>query len=221
MTRAPAGRPFLVEIVGLPGSGKSTAVGALRARHPAIAPMPILRSGPHRALLARHLARTLATLAGRRALGRHWTRDGVVMMAYLTALPEALTGPGRPDAPVIVFDQGPLYTLSRPSLRHERLRGWRDRAIERWRGLLDLVVWLDADDDILLARIDEREKVHRLKNAGDAPGRSALAADRAVLEDLLGHLGGGISRPRLVRIDTGAKAPEEIASELLAMIGER
>jgi adenylate kinase family enzyme len=204
----------LVELAGLPGAGKSTVFERLMERDASLAPMPILRRGPHRWTLARALARTTAMLAARRALDRSWDRDLVVMAAYLDALAPALAD----RSATIVFDQGPLYTLCRPQLRHPRLAGWRRAQLTRWAARLDLVVWLDAADDVLLSRIDARAKDHRLKGAGAQDAAAALAQDRAVLQDAVGFVAAAPAAPRILRVDTGAVGADAAAGEILQAI---
>ena len=207
----------LLELAGLPGAGKSTIYELLLARDPRIVPMPILRRPPYRAVLARELAAALGTLARTGALNRRWDRELVVMMAYLRALPRVFDGPHRPDADLLVFDQGPLYTLCRPVLRDLRLADWWDETAATWRGRLDAIAWLDAPDDVLAERIDTREKAHRLKHGGIAV-TDTLRRDRAVYMTALRRLTDGPGAPQVLRVDTSETAPEAAVDTLLAAV---
>jgi hypothetical protein len=159
-----------------------------------------------------HLARVLATLARRRALGRQWNWERLRMMAYVQALPHALS---RRDGPIVVFDQGPIYFLTRPILLDERLSGWWQRTFDRWSGLLDVVVWLEAPDAVLLERIDARDKEHRLKGRRDHAALAVLAQSRRAHEDALARLDGRSPAPTILRFDTSRRSADQVVDEVL------
>ncbi len=211
-------RPFLIELVGLPGSGKSTVFEALSRRSDRIGSGPVLSRRPHVALLAREMAAVLATLVRRRALGRQWTRELLVMAAYLGALASLLGGAWRPDRDAIVFDQGPIFALTRPALLDERLAEWWDSSFATWRSLLDVVVWLEAPDEVLIDRIGARGKFHRLKGGPDEAALDVLAQDQAVYDFALDKLQVGDRTPTILRFDTSRLPAEAIVDELLTVI---
>lgn len=208
----------MVEIVGPAGAGKSTIYEGLLCRHEGVESKPILGRTPYRTLLARHLASALATLARRRLLGRRTTRAQVVMMAYLSALPRAIDARETGRDRVVVFDQGPVYFLTRPSIREERLAAWRDRSVETWRSRLDAVVWLDAPDGVLLERINSRSKWHALKGGAEEPARDTLVKSRTLYEEVLERLGANGNGPVILRFDTSRQSADEIVGEILAAL---
>ncbi len=210
-------RLALVELVGPPGAGKSTVLEALR-RHEDVALMPILRR-THRAALAAGLVWALGAVGRRGALSRRWSFELLVMTAYLRALVPVLEGPRRPRGHTLVFDQGPLYTLSQPLLRDQRLSAFRRAELDRWRARLDVVVWLDAPDATLAERIDTRAKAHRYKGAAEAEVIAGLAADRAVYAEVLDRLEAGNGGPSVLRFDTSRQSAGEIATAVLAAAG--
>jgi hypothetical protein len=96
-------------------------------------------------------------------------------------LPRLLKSGRLADAKIIAFD-GPTYFVSRPSLQSERLAAWRGQVLDPWAPLLDLVVWLDAPDQILAARINSRSEWHRLKGEKEETTAQAFATNRRVYE---------------------------------------
>lgn len=214
-------RPFLIELMGLPGTGKSSLLEALCNRNNRIASRPILSRGAHATVLAGELVKVLAMLVRRRALGRQWSPERLVMTAYLRALPRVLEGPRAPDRDAVVFDQGPIFSLTRPVLLDERLRDWWDSTFAAWRSLLDAVVWLEAPDAILLERINARPKPHRFKGGADGAALDMLAQNRAAYDFALSRLEAPGRSPAILRFDTSRQPAEEIAEAILTVIPAR
>jgi hypothetical protein len=214
-------RPFLIELVGLPGTGKSSVFETLCSRNGRIAGRPILSRGAHAPVLAGELARILGMLVRRKALGRQWSLERLVMAAYLRALPRVLEGPRAPDRDAVVFDQGPIFSLTRPVLLDERLRDWWDTTFAAWRSLLDAVVWLEAPDGVLLERINSRAKPHRIKGGADGAALKTLAQNRAAYDFALSRLEAPGRSPAILRFDTSRQPAEEIVEAILAVIPAR
>lgn len=202
--------PFLVELAGSAGAGKSTVMTTLLGRDARVERVPVLGHTRWAPLLVWHVLAVLVTLARHRALGRQWSRDRILTMAYLQALPRVLAGRG-----VVVFDQGPLFFLTRPVLRDERLRPWWERTFRRWNGLLDLVVLLDAPDPVLVERINLRSKEHRIKGRDDEAALAFVAEGRAAFDQALAACR---PAPATLRLDTSRLAPDEVVDAIVAAL---
>ncbi len=207
-----------MELVGPTGAGKTTVLEALLAQDLGIERKPTLRNAHYVGIVTRAVAAAVATLARRRALGRDITLEQVLIMAYVQAVPRILERGYLANTKTIAFDQGPIYFVSRPSLLDDRLAPWRGTVLDTWASLLDLVVWLDAPDQVLTARINSRSKSHRLKGASDEAAVEALAESRTVYEHVISRLTERQDSPALLRFDTDLRPAGEIAEAVLAAL---
>jgi shikimate kinase len=210
-------KPRLVELAGPPGAGKSTVFRSLLARDDTIEGRPGLRRREHAGVLAKEVVAVLGTLA-RERYRRRVTPEQVRMMAYLQALPRVLESSHSPDRRTIAFDQGPAYYLTRPSLADERLARWRSRVVHTWAPLLDIVVWLDAPDALLVERINSREKWHRLKGGPEPNALEVLTESRAAYDQVLREFELPRRGPAILRFDTSRRSADEIADEVLVAL---
>ena len=122
-----------------------------------------------------------------------------------------------------ILDQGVLFALAR--LEHgkanvsttDRYRAWAARQVDRWAGVLDAVIWLDAPDDVLQQRIDCREQAHALKDQS-ADTAAFLRSYRDAYGRLVDQL--AASRPSTViaRFDTSLVTTDELVAEVEALI---
>ena len=116
------------------------------------------------------------------------------MMATCRALPRVLARGATADRrvrPGADLRADPATAARRAAAR------WWQQTLTAWGSLLDVVVWLDASDAVLLERIDARDKEHRLKGAGITRGVAVLA-----------RRPGATTRTLLARLDGRAPAQD-------------
>jgi thymidylate kinase len=205
-----------VEVVGPPGAGKSTLTAALARAYQRVAVVERYGGGPGLAGLMRSAAAVVAVA------GPETDRQRLRWMARLEASAGVLER-RRGDAPVVLFDQGPVYTMARlwgsagAAAARRRYARWFDVKLRLWGDLLDLVVVLDAPDEVLLARIRGREKPHATKAAPDPLARAVVGRERAAYAGVLGALGALGSGPVIVRLDGRCPVEEMVATTLRAV----
>ena len=210
-----------LELVGVAASGKSTLFRALAERSARVAPGVPCSSLEHLRFGLRHGAWLLRAWLDShdRWLGEKELRS----MSYVEGWRRGVER-WQPGDRVAVFDHGPLFRLARLAAFGPRLVAsaafhvWSEQALSAWAKLLDGVVWLDAPDELLVARIDGRAEHHRMQGGDARDTRRFLARYRAAYATLLGELeaAGG---PRPLRIDTSREGAAAIADRLIAGLG--
>lgn len=206
----------LVELAGPAGAGKTTLVDLLREQQPATRlGLPVDRAA---VLLGLATAAPVLARARLASGGRWWTVAEQRSIGYLVAWQRPA---GRRTAVSTLLDHGPTFRLAAlradgpPMSQTPAFRHWWLETAVAWGLLLDTVVWLDAPDDVLIERIRERSRGHRVKGASADEARLFLARHRAAYDatlDLLNRTGA-----RVIRVDTST-AP---ASVLAAGLAER
>ena len=86
--------------------------------------------------------------------------------------------------------------------------------VQEWGRILDLVIWIDAPNEILLDRIRTRAKEHRMKNRPSAEVVDFLENYRAAYGAILSGLQSN-GKTRVLRIDSGETKPAAIAEAIL------
>jgi hypothetical protein len=154
-------RTAVVELLGVPASGKSGLADGLA------------RGLPGAAVIKEHQPRDLPALVGGVAragpvlLAR--TPDGVSRARWaswagrLAAAPTVARRHATTHTQVVVLDQGPAYTLGRMVDVRRTARGnhWWHQQVCLTAALLDVLVVLEAEPDILSQRLHGRAKPHR------------------------------------------------------------
>lgn len=210
----PTDRPLVVELVGLAGAGKSSLARALVALDPGIRARPRVSWWRHVASVP-PLVPTFVNL--------HWPFRGVLVkemkrILRLRAL-HRLAEETR-DCHILLFDEGPVYLLARILVfGGEKIqtpgfqRCWR-RAIARWAETLSAIVWLQAPEEVLAARLRTRAE-HPFGDVGDQAVTALFRAYRDAFARVIAELtaAGG---PRAWTVSTNRGSPALTAPELLA-----
>jgi hypothetical protein len=220
--------PRVVELVGLPGSGKTTVVGALLAADRWMRRVR-LRGWRDAALHLRNGCRLLAPFAQqyRRMGARRWNR--LSMMVRLETLGDLLAPSRTRGSEAVVLDQGPVYMLSilqrarqepLAPLRNGRLfeQYWR-RTVAAWAHRLDCVVQLEARDEILYRRILARGTSHPVALLTREEASASFARSRASRASILASLQSAGGGPALLCLQTDELCLQDTVDRILACLG--
>jgi hypothetical protein len=200
-----------VELLGPPGSGKSTLLAALAEYEHRVAYIDRARTPRGVPYLLRG-ARAVAPLVLRERTT--WQQTRWMVRVEAAALLVCHTAPTR--TPAVVFAQGPVYSLARLSgsnLLTPRFADWWSAKTQQLADLLDVVVVLDAPNDVLLHRIRTRQKAHALNRMARDSQQIALARSRSAVKSVLAELtsDGG---PEVLCFDT-SRTPLVVMTESL------
>ena len=158
--------------------------------------------------------------------GRRFAWHESKMMVYLTGWHQVLRRQTLNHGTVFILDQGPVFQLAQlhgfgpENINSERFEEWWASVLDQWASTLDMVIWLDAPDAVLLERIHTRSKWHLVKNESEQEAREFLARYRASFEQMISALtaDGG---PRVLRFDTQQESMDRVVDNLLLEFGLR
>lgn len=216
-------RPLLIEVMGPAAVGKTSLVRTLRSKDDRIRAgldVPRTRWFP---LLAGKVATLLPVWVLRYRRDRWFTWNELKSIAFLDAWYRASQRQTFPDALATVIDHGPVYRLARlrefgPSIvRSEPFQRWWRASLDGWLNALDIVVWLDAPDVILLRRVEERGHWFLSEDRPNADKREFLARYRRAFTETFG-MGTG-HEPRVIRLRSDQYSLTEMADEVLTALG--
>lgn len=214
----------LVEITGVAGSGKSTITSILTDGEYARAPFISARDPKQISLFLRSLPQVVPLIVGNARRPPRMTWADFKLMVYISSWDTYLEKMPSPET--FIFDQGPLYALAR--LRAKGIgvastpafAGWWSEMLGKWLDEISLVIWLDADDNVLLERVNRRDGAHDLRGAPVERAKEFLRRYRtlfAEIESEIQHRG----RPELQRIDTGRLGVDDAAEAAIDAVASR
>lgn len=199
--------PRVVEIVGPAGAGKTTILSALNKHDEKIRPIYGFRHKRYIPFYVRHAILLLPFLLLQYAKGRWYSPREINRMIRLKATRQILERQVAKEGLLILLDQGPIYTLSvltgfgSQNTKNQDFVKWWEKTLQEWAITLDLIIWVDAPDEVLLERIQTRDKQHLVKDKSDQEAIDFLAQCRTVYKQIIGKLAadGG---PKVLCYDT-------------------
>jgi hypothetical protein len=229
MEAAPSkGRGPTIEIAGVSGSGKSTlahliCAGREDCRLDERLQLRKLGHLPYAAHSLPHLV-PLLVAAARARRRPDWAE--LKLLVYLMEWTRSFRH--QPDDRTVAtfLDQGPMYALARlgvtsPPLAATEPNGpwWTSRVVQ-WAASLDVIVWLDAPDQVLLKRMHERSQGHAMRDQPEDVGLAFIDRYRASFATVINaavDLGG----TEVCRYDTSVWSADQIASDVLQRLAHQ
>ncbi len=215
-------KAHIVELVGPAGAGKTTLAHALRARNEKVllAADLELRRTDHMPIFFGNAPSLLPVLLRRCRDSRWFTWDEIKAMVYLKSWSRVLRQQTMYNDTVVILDHGPVFKLATlhafgpARLKSPSLEKWWHSIFQQWAFTLDMIIWLDASDTNIVARINTRGQRHAMKGRSEQETSEFLALYRTSYEQILAKFvacGG----PKPLRFDTTYASSQQIADELL------
>lgn len=214
--------PLIIELVGPAGAGKTTLLHELIRCNDKIlvGPELELRKTEHIPVFISQAPFLLPVILRGDKSSRWYTWEEIKYMVYLIGWPRVLRQQTGSNYTTIILDHGPIFKLATlnefgpESLKSPQLELWWQSMLNQWASELDLVIWLDAPDFILLERINKRSQKHAVKGKDDHEAHEYLARYRKSYEQILKRITTDRG-PSLLKYDTGKLSIEEIAGNIL------
>ena len=214
---------LVVELVGPACAGKTTLTRALTqcTTSVQVAPEISMQRRKHWAAFLRSAPVLLPVmLSGGRKSGRFGWED-VKSMVYVQGWPGVLKQLAANNPGLVLLDQGPVFRMT---LLHafgpDRIRKpttdtWWNGLFKQWAAFLDLVIWLDAPNTVLVRRINARDRWHLVKGKSEREAAQFLDRYRASYRYVLTRLSAN-GGPRIIPFDTNQVSIDEVARAILA-----
>lgn len=215
--------PLIVELVGPAGAGKSTLSRVLSQRYKnmVIGPDIQLRKMQHIPIFVRNIPFMMPMYFHRGSWNRRFTWGELKYVTYLKGWPSLLKQEAANTGKVVLLDHGPIFRLATllefgpEQLRDPDFETWWNLLYWQWASTLDLIVWLDTSDTILINRIKRRNQQHDIKGKSISEAQTFLMRYRMsylrTLEKMTAY-----KEPTLLHFDTSEASVEQIADEILA-----
>jgi len=218
--------PLIVELVGPAGAGKTTLSRVLSQRDEKIltAAEIELRKIEHIPIFVANVPFLLSIIFSRSRSGRSFTWEELKYIVYLRGWSRLIRQQALNNGTVILLDHGPVFKLATLNafgperLKSKGFEDWWRNMLYQWAYTLDMVIWLDAPDTILMERINNRDQRHAVKEKSEQEVANFLACYRSSYEQILTKLIAN-GRPRLLQFDTNQASLEQITDGLLVACG--
>lgn len=215
----------IVELAGLAGAGKTTVLQALCQRNPKIRPGISLSNISQIYLQIENYLFWFPTFIQKYRHSRGFTTHEIRSMVYLKAWYQDLEKQSG-SHPALIFDHGPLFRLAflrefGPEItKSEHFDRWWNAMFDRWAATLDLVIWLEAPDAVLLERIQKRTQPHLVKGKTELEGYEFLSRYHRAFQQILDQLTRQ-KHPTVLRFNTQKNTPDQIVDCILAALYAR
>jgi hypothetical protein len=209
----------VVEIVGPAAAGKTTLLRALCEQQPGISPGTGSSRIAHAPFWIAASLKFLPLYLRKFRHTRWFTWRELRSMVYLEAWRHRTSHTPR-EHPITVFDHGPIYRLVLlrafgPELtRQGSYLAWWECQLKHWARMLDLVIWLDAPNHVLIERVNSRHTGHNIKGKYSREAFEFLDRYRTWYELVMSEIT-FTGKIQSLRFDTSRQETGQVTAEVM------
>lgn len=209
-----------IEILGPAGAGKTTVLGVIRDAGVAFDDHLSIGWNDRVPVLGGLLVRLLPCYLLNCSRSRWFDQEELRRLVYVRGWLRVLARRDLSEGAITIFDHGPIFMLAMleefgpPLVQTGQFTLLSEAAIADWSDVLDTVIWLDAPDSVLAQRVAARARQHCMKGKPLAEQSIFFNRCRCSFNRLV-SLAASSGRMRVLRIDTGDGAAENIAAQIL------
>ncbi len=216
--------PLIMELVGPAGAGKTTLSRALSRSDEDIVLGPDieLRKVSHIPVFIRGISSSLPLFLDQKKSNRQPTWTELKDIAYLEGWTDVLKRMPSSKGKIVLLDQGPVFRMATlhefgPALlKSEKSNTWCHHLYKQWASTLDILIFLDTSDAILIERINTRTKKHGIKGKSELETQKFLMQYRMSYKNVLSELS-LCNGPTILEFDTSKISIDQIVEEVLAV----
>ena len=217
--------PQILEIVGLAGSGKKTILRSLTQRNERYRQSQFIFNTieyiPSLLDIAPLLLR-IRLLKFRDKNSRRLAWHEIKFLLYLRTVLITLQRKTSHNELIvlnhnIVFIITSLHAFVLDAIKNRDLEKWWDNMLRETALLLDMVICLDAPDEVLLDRINKRKTWHRIKGLSEKEAQELLSSYRTSYEYVISRLIAINGRLKVIRFNTHEDSLEQIVDKIIAV----
>jgi hypothetical protein len=219
---------MIVEIVGLPGVGKTTLTSALCSsrREIQLAKTPYFRDAMDvpffllNTLKLFPLFLKIIFANGNRTLNK---RD-CALMVILNGWSGLLKRQRAFNNSLLLLDEGPICYLTRlrawgsAGTHCMEAKNWWDQMFQVWATTIDLVIHVDATDGVLIERIRSREMRQEVKAMSADEAFEYMKNLRAAQEYVLQEISIQTDSPEKICFDSRLYTPDQLCRQVTALL---
>ncbi len=213
----------VLEVIGPAGAGKTTLFEGL-GKYPEriqLSNFPNVRNKKDAPFFIRYGLQLIPKILRLYRRGsRPLKRREFAWLSIMMGWPNVLKTEEKKSSRLIVLDQGPVYLVGEMKefgpefLRAPAAEGFWQDLYRRWAAIVDMIVWLDAADAVLLERIRSRQQDHVVKDATDSTMIEFLEQYRRIYDFTVSKLMACNPGLRVLRFDTGKQTARDIIDHL-------